>query len=62
MTGGTNRATTVRASVHGGSAVAFETALQDNRLKNSLTFFPSANEASKFLGMESVGLLEWSTN
>ena len=31
MTGGTDRASTVRALVHGESAVAFETALQDAR-------------------------------
>jgi hypothetical protein len=32
MTGGTDRASTVRALVHGESAVAFETALQDARI------------------------------
>jgi hypothetical protein len=120
MTGGTNRASTVRALVRGESVVAFETALQDarvtaegetvainsdhvqealkavtdtvfphcaleaqrlwmnrkifkpvelttrqmaasiNRLNNALPFFPNATEASKFLEVELIGLLEWS--
>jgi hypothetical protein len=31
-----------------------------NRLSNSLPFFPNATEASKFLKVELIGLLEWS--